>query len=265
MDFYLGTHHPNWLATDEDLFVSRRRLFERKTMPRAAGRWALDSGGFTELRLFGEWRTTEDEYVADVERYRSEIGHLEWVAPMDWMCEPFMLRRTGLTLAEHQERTVENFLRLRERLGYLVIPVLQGWERDDYHRCIGMYEAAGVELEEELLVGIGSVCRRQDTAEAERIFRSLDFLRMHGFGIKIAGISAFGDVLASSDSMAWSWEARRRARRHDRQTPLFDWPQQMLCGAVHPVEHRAKNCANCHRWATTWRDNILNDRLEVAA
>ena len=29
-----------------------------KTLPRARGRWALDSGGFSELSLYGEWRTS---------------------------------------------------------------------------------------------------------------------------------------------------------------------------------------------------------------
>jgi hypothetical protein len=61
--------------------------------PRRAG--ALDSGGFTELRLHGGWRTTAAEYVTVVRRYRDQIGCLEWAAPQDWMCEPFMLAKTG--------------------------------------------------------------------------------------------------------------------------------------------------------------------------
>ena len=88
MKFWLGTHKPNWLETDRDLFISRRRLFERKSLPVGAGPWALDSGGFTELNLFGHWQTTEDDYVSDVLRFEREIGNLAWVAPMDWMCEP---------------------------------------------------------------------------------------------------------------------------------------------------------------------------------
>ncbi len=39
---------------------------------------------------------------------------LDW-APMDWMCEPAMLARTGLTVEDHQRRTSANFLELRER------------------------------------------------------------------------------------------------------------------------------------------------------
>src|SRR5205807_2659774 len=109
--------------------------------------WALDSGGFTELRLHGGWLTTAAAYVAAVRRYRDEIGRLEWAAPMDWMCEPFMLAKTGLTVAEHQERTVANYLELRSLAPDLpFVPVLQGWSRDDYRRCATPYEKAGVDL-----------------------------------------------------------------------------------------------------------------------
>lgn len=247
--FYLGTHMPNWLdQTDRPLFVSRRRLTERRTLPDAQGPWALDSGGFTELSLYGHWQTTEAEYVADVLRFEREIGRLEWVAPQDWMCEPFVLAKTGCDVRMHQKLTVENFLRLREELGDLVIPVLQGWTRDDYHHCWGLYEHHGVNLEDELLVGLGTVCRRQDTAEAGLIVRSLTPLRLHGFGVKLTGLESFGDALASADSMAWSFRARR------------DSP---LPGCTH------KSCANCLRYALRWRSNLLErlgqQRLECVA
>lgn len=247
MRFWLGTHMPNWLASEGELFVSRRRLTERKTFPVAAGPWALDSGGFTELNLYGHWRTTEDQYVSDVELFEREIGNLSWVAPMDWMCEPFVLQKTGGSIEVHQRMTVENFLRLRERLGQLVIPVLQGWGRDDYHLCWSLYEQAGVALEDEPLVGVGSVCRRQDTAEAATIFRSLDGLKLHGFGVKVSGLAVYGDALSSADSLAWSYAARR------------DPP---LPGCSH------RNCANCIRYARRWRESIGHilgqTRLEFA-
>jgi hypothetical protein len=57
--FFLGTHMPHWLGLlDIPLFVSHRRLGRLKTLPRALGPWALDSGGFSELALFGESRST---------------------------------------------------------------------------------------------------------------------------------------------------------------------------------------------------------------
>jgi hypothetical protein len=57
--FYLGAHHPHWLERAPfPPFVSHRRLAARRRLPRATTGWALDSGGFTELRLHGGWRTT---------------------------------------------------------------------------------------------------------------------------------------------------------------------------------------------------------------
>ena len=104
MNFYLGTHKPVWLErTEVPLFVSRRSLFDRATLPRAAGRWALDSGGFTELNEPPHRYTfTVPQYVADVEWFRRDIGNLDWVAPMDWMVLPalaFLAARHRLTPA----------------------------------------------------------------------------------------------------------------------------------------------------------------------
>lgn len=236
MRFYLGTHVPSWLEfLDIPLFVSRRRL--GKNLPRALGRWALDSGGFSELSLFGEWRTTVPQYVAEVRRFESEIGGLDWAAPMDWMCEPHMLKKTGLTVEEHQRRTVRNYLELREHLD-IVIPVLQGWVLDDYLRCIEMYVQAGVD-DLALTTGIGSVCRRQHTDEAAAIFERLfaeGLTAMHGFGVKTQGLQRIAHHLESADSMAWSLDGRR---------------QPPLPGCSH------MNCANCDRYALRWRGRLL--------
>jgi hypothetical protein len=145
MRFFLGTHHPSWLATTSvPLFVSHRRLAGRKRLPEAATEWTLDSGGFTELSMFGGWQTAATDYVAAVHRYRDQIGKLAWAAPMDWMCEPWIVARTGLSIAEHQRRTVANVQQLRAMAPDLpFIPVLQGWRLDDYLACADLYEQGG--------------------------------------------------------------------------------------------------------------------------
>lgn len=127
--FWLGIHEPSWLErVDIPLFVSRRRLGRLKRLPRAIGPWALDSGGFSELSLHGRFELPPAAYAAEVRRYRDEIGGLAWAAPQDWMCEPAMLARTGLSVDEHQRRTVANYLELRQIAPEIPwIPVLQGW------------------------------------------------------------------------------------------------------------------------------------------
>lgn len=241
MIFYLGTHMPHWLGIlDVPLFVSHRRLAGRRTLPVARGPWALDSGGFSELSMFGQWRTSPTQYVAAVQRYADEIGQLAWAAPQDHMCEPIMLAKTGKTVGEHQRLTVENYVRLRSMAPQLpFVPVLQGWRLDDYRRCADAYARAGIDLTAEPTVGIGSVCRRQATGEIDAIVSTLaaDGLRLHGFGVKTKGLAAYAPSLTSADSMAWSVDGRRTA------------------GCAHG--RPALNEANCRSFALAWRERVL--------
>jgi hypothetical protein len=246
MMFFMGTHLTSqaWFNLGVPLFVSHKRLSDRRSFPRAVSPWALDSGAFSELDKYHRWESfDESEYASSVEFYQREIGLLEWAAPMDWMCEPFMLEKTGLTIEDHQRLTVDNYLRLRERLGATIIPVLQGWQRDDYLRCWEKYSQAGVTLEDQHTVGLGSVCRRQGTSEADSIVRALLPLKLHGFGVKTLGLHKFGHLLTSADSMSWSFVARRE--------------QLQLPGCVTHI-----NCANCHRWAMKWRNGLLRSLTE---
>ncbi len=244
--FYLGVGSDvHWLASsDVPLFISRRRLQNRRTFPRAVTRWVLDSGGFTEMHKFGEWRLSSSDYATQVMRYADEIGHLDWVAPQDWMCEPSALAMSGRTVAEHQDLTVRNFVDLRQRLGLLVVPVLQGWDYDDYLRCVDLYAAEGVDLESERTIGLGSVCRRQAEGDIARIIASLMPLRLHAFGVKGNAFVANSDRLISADSMAWSYQARRN---------------EPLPGCRH------RCCNHCQPYALRWRRRLLRriDQLRL--
>lgn len=223
------------------LFVSHRRLRDRKSFPRALQPWALDSGGFTELNMHGRWVTTSREYVSAVRRYQDEIGDMNWCAPQDWMCEPVVLAKTGLTVKEHQARTIDSYCILASE-GLPAIPVLQGWELSDYHSHIEQYDDAGIDLRGFDVVGLGSVCRRQGTSQISEIVWSLAEmdLGLHGFGVKTRGLASYKDALVSSDSMAWSFAAR-----HEPPMP----------------GHSHINCANCIEYAAVWRQRLL-DRVE---
>src|SRR5262249_50597300 len=83
------------------------------------------------------------------------------------------------------------------------------------------------------------VCRRQSSREAGTILTALHragITRLHGFGFKIAGLRRHGNLLASADSTAWSFQARHRPA---------------LPGCRHA------SCANCRRYALAWRDRVL--------
>jgi hypothetical protein len=146
-------------------------------------------------------------------------------------------------VASHQRATITSLLKLRSLAPELPwIPVLQGWSLDDYGRHVDAYDQAGVDLAAEPLVGIGSVCRRQATREIDRIVTTLagQGLRLHGFGVKTAGLGCYGWALASADSLAWSYAARR-------EPPL--------------PGHRHKNCANCLAYALAWRERVVHRPL----
>jgi hypothetical protein len=199
MKFYLGTHQPAWLAQDLGipLLVSHRRLAGRRSLPRARNPFAVDSGGFSELSLYGRWRTDERSYVAALRRYADEIGRFEWAAPMDWMTESQVLARTGLSLRTHQQRTVANYLRLCDLAPELpIIAVLQGQTVADFHRCADLYERHGIDLASLPLLGVGSICRRQHSGEVEQILRSLAArgYRLHAFGAKVLGLGRYADT-----------------------------------------------------------------------
>lgn len=260
--FYLGVPEGNWLSrTEVPLCVSYGRLRRIKgTLPRSPknGHWFLDSRGFSELKDHGRWTITPREYFDAVCRYDEEIGNLGWASIQDWMCEPAVIHGgvwnglrfagTGLSIEEHQRRTVANFLELSglwrelDALGdNPFMPVLQGWSIEDYHRCWDMYEEAGVRISEHYpIVCVGSVCRRQDTEEIAAILRSLrerdPDLPAHGFGVKQGGL--LRGAWNSADSQAWSINARYG-------------PKDTACTAGH------RNCANCLTYALSWRERLL--------
>ena len=107
------------------------------------------------------------------------------------MVEPIVRQKTGLSVREHQRRTLASYLELCALAPDLPwIPVLQGWEYADYLEHLEMYTAAGVGLASLPVVGLGSVCRRQDTSLAEELIRELCSLglKVHGFGFKLQGL-----------------------------------------------------------------------------
>lgn len=253
MKFYLGVHETVFMErTDVPLFISYHRLRRNPNLDRQPRcEWSLDSGGFTEIAKHGKWTITAEDYIQDVGRY-TDWGGLDWAAPQDWMVEPHMVEKTGLSVAEHQRRTVDNFLLLRDEAPDLpFIPVLQGWTMRDYVTCLKLYAEAGVDLTKEATVGIGSVCRRQATDEIEAIVKQLydrGLHNIHGFGVKTNGLARYGAYLKSSDSMAWSYAARMGVGER--------------CPSCKTNPGKRKSCSNCLGYALAWRQRVLDIGFE---
>jgi hypothetical protein len=201
--------------------------------------WALDSGGYSEIRQHGRWTLEPAAFVDQVRAIADRVGLMAWAAPQDWMVEPDALAATGLTVEDHQARTVDNYAQVVDAAPEIPwIPVLQGWTVAQYVACLERYRAAGVDLERADLVGVGTLCRRDAAHDVARIVLELADagLTLHGFGVKADALALVGPWLASADSLAWSFTGRD----------------------TRPCPHTgAASCSNCLPHALAWRARTL--------
>lgn len=214
--FYVGLHQPGDAQHFARACVSINRLRTRRK-PLGCP-ILLDSGAFTELAVHGRYRHSPADYAAAIRRLIAEaVAEIEAAVSQDYMCEPFMLAKTGLTVEEHQRLTIERYDALiAENLPIPIMPVLQGYKPSDYLRHLRQY---GDRLKPGMWVGGGSVCKRNGAPEQivdvlDTIKRERPDLRLHGFGVKETALTHPGvrDLLYSADSMAWSFAARRQGR-----------------------------------------------------
>lgn len=228
MKFYVGLHQPSDGQHFERAFVSVNRLRGRKKAV-GASMWIMDSGAFTELSQHGAYRHSVEQYAAEINRWAHDPTLMAAVA-QDYMCEPFIVKKTGLSVEEHQRLTVERYddlLFLVDPRVY-VMPVLQGYAIGDYTRHLEMY---GERLAPGSYVGVGSVCKRNtDISQIEAILSAIKIarpdLQLHGFGLKTTALRSglVQELLFSADSMAWSFAARKEGRNQNdwREAKAFE-------------------------------------------
>lgn len=235
--FYLGTHQVNWIKeTNVPLMISISRTKYIKSLYPSICDVMIDSIGFTMLSSYGKWLISEDEYIEECTRINDAFKRVILFSPQDWMCEPFIVEKTGLSVLEHQIKTVDNYISLSKKSKLPFLPVLQGYTLTEYKRCLSMYRANGIDTNH---FGLGSVCRRQSTDEIKEIVEYFfnEGLKLHAYGVKLKGLQLYGHMLDSADSLAWSLDARYKK-------PL--------------PECSHTNCANCIRYALKWRDRYIN-------
>jgi len=227
MNFYVGLHQPSDARHFDRCMVSVARLRNRRS-DFVVNEWMMDSGAFMELKNHGAYRDSVSTYAAQVRRW-SRCGSLVAAVAQDYMCEPFMLAITGMDVATHQRLTIERYDALMaEQTGVYILPVLQGYRPEEYRSHLDQY---GSRLGPGAWVGVGSVCKRNGSPAAIRdvlytIARARPDLRLHGFGLKKTAMSSavIRDYLASADSMAWSYAARREGRNANsyKEAQVYD-------------------------------------------
>jgi len=230
--FFLGLHHVGDAWRFDRPFVSANRLWD-SNLPVLADEWVMDSGAFTEVTKHGGYRFDEAAYAGVIRRYSREKGLIAAVA-QDYMCEPFVLERTGLTVADHQRLTIERYDRLMacDVGGVYIMPVLQGFTPEEYAGHVRQY---GTRLALGAWVGVGSVCKRQGSPrKVEAVLRAIlevrPDLRLHGFGVKLTSLkdAVVAGLLYSADSMAWSFAARKRKGDPNSRSVARVWEMEIL-------------------------------------
>lgn len=230
MRFFVGLHQPSDAQHFNAVFVSVNRLRGRKS-DFIVGDWIMDSGAFTEISTHGHYREPVADYAAQIRRWK-RCGNMLAAVTQDYMCEAHILAKTGLTIADHQRKTIERFDAIRaENTGVYILPALQGWEPHEYADHVRQY---GKRLAHGAWVGVGGVCKRQGNINAIAavllaIHRERPDLRLHGFGVKTTALQSglIQRLLWTADSMAWSFAARKLGRNGNDWKEARAWANRI--------------------------------------
>lgn len=235
MRFFVGLHQPSDAKHFDAAFISVNRIRNRKSLF-AVGDWIMDSGAFTEISTHGRYRHSVEDYANQIKRWRGN-GNLLAAVSQDYMCETFILTKTGLTIADHQRLTIERYDALLDcNTQVTIIPVLQGFAPGDYVDHIRQY---GGRLAHGQWVGVGSICKRNGNIRAiEEVLLAIHHerpdLRLHGFGLKTTALSSglVQELLYTADSMAWSFAARISGRNGNDWREAKKWSNAITNRAV---------------------------------
>ncbi len=231
MRFFTGLHQPSDAKHFDAAFVSVNRLRDRKS-GFEVGDWIMDSGAFTEISKYGHYRHEVSDYAAQIKRW-STNGNLLAAVSQDFMCEAWIVEKTGLSVEIHQQLTIERYDALMQCDvgGVYILPVLQGYDPSDYARHIEMY---GDRLKHGAWVGVGSVCKRNgDPRAIENVLLAIHAkrpdLKLHGFGLKSTALSSWivTELLHTADSMAWSFHARINGRNGNDWKEAKAWTDKI--------------------------------------
>ena len=264
-EYFTGTDRFSEAHQLDGAMLSAYALRGRKSPP-SVGRWMLDSGAFTQVTNFGDFIQSPEEYVRLAVRFQ-DAGDLACIATQDYMCEPSViaeLQSQGIraSIRIHQRKTVDRYIKILEEadkqgLKVPVMPVLQGWEPEDYRVHWWMYETAlnsrfktqyerdipgpfyPSYLQENAWMGIGSTCKRNTNPEVvsmilDEITRfpcvEPNFTKLHLFGFKKTGLkqSDIKDRIHSADSFAYDFADRmagvkRTSRRRIKSARKFGY------------------------------------------
>lgn len=179
----------------------------------------LDSGGFVFFSKRGAYPFTAGAYLNLVSYVRPD-----YFASLDLPCVPAITAGLQQSVAERIKATVQNALELIELEPMLwrggstpqLVPVIQGWQLEDYRHCIELYaEAGGIRP----YMAVGSMFNRSSAEAAALISGIAEHAQLHGvqrlhfFGLKMSRqLEVLRHLIYSLDSAAVYFAANARIK-----------------------------------------------------
>ena len=186
----------------------RRRFKIRRPPAGHVGHVCIDSGGFNAARRWGTYPWSLEEYV-DFCLAIGEEADLDFVACMDYACEPGVERSVHATNKARIDATHQNELEALERFPALPwLPVIQGDTIAEREYDLARRQALGIAPK--TYAGIGSICGRSIPSAARTVLflaSQLPGVSFHGFGmnVRVLDNEAAWPHVRSWDSYAWTW------------------------------------------------------------
>lgn len=215
-------------------FMTKNAYYCAKTTRRYAKTLLIDSGGAPESIIKNNGYNRSDiEYLHFVRVVKADYFVLR-----DYPCEPQVLRKFNVTVKDQIHRTLDHHLKLielyeRSEVKATPIPVIQGWEVEDFLYCVDMFKEHGLLNFD--YIAIGSTCRRHQVKQTQKIILAVREavprkIKLHAFGVKLSVLDhkAVWDALYSADSSAWDFLSRWKDWRNSNGDNIFDQSLKML-------------------------------------
>jgi len=221
--FFLTVASGSQIKTVERLnypYVLVNFMTKTNTPPKCAKVLFVDSGGFGTIYAHGRYKKTDLQYLAYVKKHKPR-----YFALRDYCCEPEVLRKWNRTVRQHIHMTLDHHLRLLDLVEKISVesqpvPVLQGWELDDYLYCLDLFREHGLINGRFDLLGLGTICRKVNLKSCKSILLRLreeipSKIKLHGFGVKLSFLKdlAVWNALYSVDTVAYDFISRWKVLR----------------------------------------------------
>ena len=207
---YLKNHY--FLVSANALWKKQKPYSSYKFIKRSYDRrfMILDSGGYSLFSKFDKYPFTKQEYLKLINHYRP----LAWI-PMDYPCEPELLKRLNQTVEERIASTLDNliFFMTQPNSPPGLLAVIQGYTLKERLNCFDMILDTGLKTQ---WLAIGSLCALANLQKIHHIVNGLsDYAikvgwegKFHLFGLTIKYLKKYTlpNNIISFDTSAWGYK-----------------------------------------------------------